>query len=263
MCWGLSSNLARMLSRALSGPFQGNTPALREACSLALDVLALSKPRICQASVLPPIVLLLRWSLRERGWHLGVGGCRPGLRSEVDLLWYGARGPYSAVARRGREQVICEIEAYALAITLFGLRGFVTGRSVIAFVDNDPCRVGFIKRYSPSSPMMGLIALVSLLEGALATTQSQCTGSNSAPGQGSGCCRVHYSRGAAAKPLCVCGRLECSVDHHERQCWGQHGSQGQRHTGSTRHGDPCKLSSNFGPDCFEHLVWVQAQSLHL
>ena len=26
---------ARMLSRALSGPFQGNTPALREACSLA------------------------------------------------------------------------------------------------------------------------------------------------------------------------------------------------------------------------------------
>ena len=48
---------ARMLSRALSGPFQGNTPALREACSLALDVIALSKPRICQATVLPPIVL--------------------------------------------------------------------------------------------------------------------------------------------------------------------------------------------------------------
>ena len=26
------------------------------------------------------------------------------------------------------EQVICEVEAYALAITLFGLRGFLTGR---------------------------------------------------------------------------------------------------------------------------------------
>ena len=38
------------------------------------------------------------------------------------------------------EQVICEIEAYALAITLFGLRGFLTGRSVVAFIDNDPCR---------------------------------------------------------------------------------------------------------------------------
>ena len=61
-------------------------------------------------------------------------------------------------------------EAYALAITLFGLRGFLTGRSVIAFIDNDPCRMGLIKRYSPSLPMMGLISLVSLLEGSLATT---------------------------------------------------------------------------------------------
>ena len=161
---------ARMLSRALSGPFQGNTPALREACSLAFDILRMSKPRICLATVLPPIVLY-----SDGAFEKGVGAWGSVVVDRVtnqrwifsgavpeDLiqLWHEGAG----------EQVICEIEAYALAITLFGLRGFLTGRSVIAFIDNDPCRVGLIKRYSPSLPMMGLIALVSLLEGSLATT---------------------------------------------------------------------------------------------
>ena len=40
----------------------------------------------------------------------------------------------------------------------------------MAFIDIEPCRMGFIKRYSSSVAMMGLISLVSLLEGSLCTT---------------------------------------------------------------------------------------------
>ncbi|CAE7247552.1 unnamed protein product [Symbiodinium sp. CCMP2456] len=48
---------ARMLSRALSGPFLGNTPELKQACALALDVIAQCRPKRCPASISPPIIL--------------------------------------------------------------------------------------------------------------------------------------------------------------------------------------------------------------
>ena len=49
---------ARVLSiKALSGPFAGNTPALREACALALDVISLCQPRVCHAAICPPVVI--------------------------------------------------------------------------------------------------------------------------------------------------------------------------------------------------------------
>ncbi|CAE7779383.1 unnamed protein product [Symbiodinium sp. CCMP2592] len=48
---------SRMLSRALSGPFQGSTLELRLACALALDVIAQCRPKRCPATILPPIVL--------------------------------------------------------------------------------------------------------------------------------------------------------------------------------------------------------------
>eukprot|EP00439_Symbiodinium_sp_Y106_P025560 s8862_g3.t1 len=65
------------------------------------------------------------------------------------------------------DQVICQVEAYALAIVLYGIRGSVKGRSILAFIDNDPCRYGFIKRYSPSASLLRVISLVALLEGSL------------------------------------------------------------------------------------------------
>ena len=57
---------ARMLSRALSGVFLGNTPALREACALANDILGMCKPRVCPAAVLPTPMGPLR-KVSERG----------------------------------------------------------------------------------------------------------------------------------------------------------------------------------------------------
>ena len=69
--------------------------------------------------------------------------------------------------REAGDQVICQVEAYALAIVLYGIRGSVKGRSILAFIDNDPCRYGFIKRYSPSASLLRVISLVALLEGSL------------------------------------------------------------------------------------------------
>ena len=161
---------ARMLSRALSGPFIGNTSALREACSLAKDILEMSQPRVCPATVLPPVVLY-----SDGAFEQGLGTWGSVVVDQVaKRRWvFGGRVPDCLMEKwsaEAGEQVICEVEAYALAITLFGLRGYLAGRSVIAFIDNDPCRMGLVKRYSPSLPMMGLISLVSLLEGSLATT---------------------------------------------------------------------------------------------
>ena len=68
------------------------------------------------------------------------------------------------------EQVICQVEAYAFAVTLFGIRVLAKQRTLIVFIDNEPCRLGFIRRSSPYAAMMGLISLVSLLEGALSAT---------------------------------------------------------------------------------------------
>ena len=161
---------ARMLSRALTGPFQGNNAALRSACALALDVIALCKPRVCLASVRQPIVLYTDGAFEGDAGTWGSLLVDP----ETGARWlFGGQVPQVLIAR-WREmaglQVICEIEAYALAISLFGLRGFLGNRSIVAFVDNEPCRMGLIKRYSPSAAMMGLISLVSLLEGSLCTT---------------------------------------------------------------------------------------------
>ena len=161
---------ARMLSRALSGPFLGNTPALREACSLAKDILEMCKPRVCLATVAPPVIVY-----SDGAFEQGLGTWGSFVIDTVSRhRWvFGGQVPDCLMGKwnvGAGQQVICEVEAYALAITLFGLRGFLTGRSVIAFIDNDPCRMGLIKRYSPSLPMMGLISLVSLLEGSLTTT---------------------------------------------------------------------------------------------
>ena len=161
---------ARLLSKALSGPFLGNTPALREACALALDVISLSKPRVCHAAVLPPVVIYTDGAFEDDvgTWGVLVVDSHSGSR------WlFGGRVPQCLIQHwhaSAGDQVICEVEAYALVMTLFGLRGFLERRSVLAFIDNDPCRQGFVKRYSPSMPMMSLIALSSLLEGALNTS---------------------------------------------------------------------------------------------
>ena len=137
---------------------------------MALDVIGLCKPRVCLASARQPIILYTDGAFEN---DVGTWGSLLVDPETGDRWLFGGQVPQPLINRwheAAGEQVICEIEAYALAITVFGLRGFLGNRSVVAFIDNEPCRMGFIKRYSPSVAMMGLISLVSLLEASLCTT---------------------------------------------------------------------------------------------
>ena len=161
---------ARLLSKALSGPFAGNTPALREACALALDVVSLCQPRVCHAATCPPVVIYTDGAFED---GVGTWGALV-VDGQAGARWlFGGRVPQTLIQQwhgSAGAQVICEVEAYAVIMTLVGLRGFLERRSALVFIDNDPCRQGFIKRYSPSMPMMSLISLASLLEAALSTS---------------------------------------------------------------------------------------------
>ncbi|CAE7375366.1 unnamed protein product [Symbiodinium sp. CCMP2456] len=137
---------SRMLSRALSGPFLGNTAELTQACALALDVIAQCRPKRCPASILPPIVLYTDGAFEKNR-----------VCQQLMDHW----------SREAGSQVICQIEAYALAITLFGVRGLLKGCSVLAWIDNNACLYGFVKRYSPSTSLMRLISLEALMESSM------------------------------------------------------------------------------------------------
>ncbi|CAE7332461.1 unnamed protein product, partial [Symbiodinium sp. CCMP2456] len=150
-----------------AGPFLGNTSELKQACALALDVIAQCRPKRCPASISPPIVLYT-----DGAYEKGIGTWGAVLIDQPSgARWaFGGTVDSSLVAhwkREAGEQVICQVEAFALAIVLYGIRGSVKGRSILAFIDNDPCRYGFIKRYSPSTSLLRVISLVALLEGSL------------------------------------------------------------------------------------------------
>jgi len=158
---------SRMLSKALSGPFLGNTAELTQACSLALDVISQCRPKRCPASILPPVVLYTDGAFEKNRGTWGAVVVDPCSGSRWTLGGEVCRQLMDHWSREAGSQVICQIEAYALAITLFGIRGLLKGRSVLAWIDNNACLYGFVKRYSPSTSLMRLISLEALMESSM------------------------------------------------------------------------------------------------
>ena len=138
---------ARMLSKALTGPFQGNTAELRSACALALDVIGLCKPRDCLASARRPIIRRTDGAFEN---DVGTWGSLLVDPETGDRWLFGGQVPQPLIDRwheAAGEQVICKIEAYALAITVFGLRGYLGNRSVVALNGHDGADfLGFVTR---------------------------------------------------------------------------------------------------------------------
>ena len=137
---------ARMLALALSRANPGTHADLKSSCEVALTSIALARPRICQSSLQPPILLYTNGAYEgsECTWGAIV------IDRARQCRWaFSGRVPGPLLKHWGDitgEQLICQVEAYAVAIMLFALRG----PSVLAFVDNDPCRFAFIRRFSPS-----------------------------------------------------------------------------------------------------------------
>ena len=157
---------ARMLALALSRANPGTSAELKSSCEVALTSIALARPRLCQSSLRPPIILHTdgAYEGRDVTWGAIV------IDRSCQSRWvFSGRVPASLLRHWGNiagEQLICQVEAYAVAIMLYALRGMLSGRSVLAFIDNDPCRFAFIKRFSPAPALMGLVTIVSILEAA-------------------------------------------------------------------------------------------------
>ncbi|CAE7039819.1 unnamed protein product [Symbiodinium sp. CCMP2456] len=159
----------RMFSKALA---RGRTfgDELRAAALLALDVLKAARPRTLVARVTPPMILYTDGAYEAGAATWGAILLDP--LSGVRWMFHGAVG--SALCNHWRrhagEQIICEVEAFAVALVLYGLRGVLRGRCITAYIDNDAARYGFIRRTSPSLCMSSIICLVTLLEAILETS---------------------------------------------------------------------------------------------
>ena len=65
------------------------------------------------------------------------------------------------------EQLICQIEMYAVLCVRWQARHLLHGRRAILFIDNEPCRYCLIKGRSPSDPLFRMAHACSCLEGAM------------------------------------------------------------------------------------------------
>jgi hypothetical protein len=159
-----SRAIAKCLARDVDNPLEG----AKRAAALAITILQGSEPKLVHCGHAVPPLLVYTDGAYEQGaatWGVVV------LDPVTGDKWQASGSVPEKLKKRWLEkagsQIICEIEAYAVALAIFGLRASVADRNVLVFIDNEPCRVGMVKRTSPSLCMASLIALVSLLEAGL------------------------------------------------------------------------------------------------
>ncbi|CAE7344246.1 unnamed protein product, partial [Symbiodinium sp. CCMP2456] len=122
---------ARLLSKLLGGEAAQANKGVARACRLALDVMVMCRPRKCPAAMHPPVVIYTDGACEkdEGSWGAVVvdplSGARWSLAGVIPVelreYWIRAAG----------EQIICQVEAYAVVTTLYALRGLAVGRGVI------------------------------------------------------------------------------------------------------------------------------------
>ena len=141
---------------------------LADLCQHALTVLRSLQPRKVATSDEPhPIIIytdgafgedLADWGAIVLDTATNTRECFAG-RVPAFLLeaWRGLVG----------EQLICQIEMYAVLCIRWHARHLLHGRLAILFIDNEPCRFCLIKGRSPSDPLFRMAHACSCLEGAM------------------------------------------------------------------------------------------------
>ena len=141
---------------------------LADLCQHALTVLRSLQPRKVATSDEPhPIIIytdgafgedLADWGAIVLDTATNTRECFAG-RVPAFLLeaWRGLVG----------EQLICQIEMYAVLCIRWHARHLLHGRRAILFIDNEPCRFCLIKGRSPSDPLFRMAHACSCLEGAM------------------------------------------------------------------------------------------------
>ena len=139
-------------------------------CNHAIQVLQSTPPRFidCGSSDEEPILI---WT--DGSWEPSTGFA--GIGAVVLDSKGGAASVYEGVVpdlllKRWRDevgdQVICEIELYALLMLRHGLQNILSGRRVIFFIDNDAARSVVIRGQSKSQAMHRLALALAAVESA-------------------------------------------------------------------------------------------------
>ena len=137
-------------------------------CEHTAMVLKSLQPRkVSSADILQPIIIytdgafgdgLADWGAILLDVATGTRTCYSGTVPSFLLdAWHGLVG----------EQLICQIEMYAVLCVRWQARHLLHGRRAILFIDNEPCRYCLIKGRSPSDPLFRMAHACSCLEGAM------------------------------------------------------------------------------------------------
>lgn len=141
------------------------TNATGEMCDLINFLVDASKPRViamdCDA---PPIIVYTDGAFED---------CEGAWGALVIDVATGSREVYHGFVpevlcefwlENVGKQIICEVEMYAYLCVRWACRRRWASRNGICFIDNEACRLGLIKRSSPSIAMFLLLCAVSIVD---------------------------------------------------------------------------------------------------
>ena len=157
--------------RWLSGFLGGDQPSeavVRGMCRHAITILRQTPPRFitCNQADGSPVLVWTDGSWEPKTGFAGLGSVVLDTRSGIALVQEGSVP--SRVLRRWREevgdQIICEIELYAVLMTRAGLQNLLAGRRVIFFIDNEAARSVIIRGLSKSHAMHHLAIALAVVE---------------------------------------------------------------------------------------------------
>lgn len=146
---------SRAFANIISKPSCASREDLKKLCSFTSSILKQSKPRTwgCWESGEPVIVFTDGSFEDDRGlWGSVVIDMQSGNKS---VHWGEVPERLISVWKKlAGEQVICQIEAFAVLLTRYHYRNIWEGRKVLIFIDNEPSRHTLIKGSSPSISML-------------------------------------------------------------------------------------------------------------
>ncbi|CAE7725562.1 unnamed protein product [Symbiodinium sp. CCMP2592] len=155
----------------LSGFLAGDRPSpktVSEMCKHTIKLLVSTPPRFisCDSTGEPPILVWTDGAWEPAKAFAGIGAVILDASSGVSRVFQG-QVPESLVVRWREEvgeQIICEVELYALLMIRACLQNFLSGKRIIFFIDNDAARSVVLRGQSRSDAMHRLAMALSMVE---------------------------------------------------------------------------------------------------
>ncbi|CAE7811948.1 unnamed protein product [Symbiodinium sp. CCMP2592] len=148
--------------------FPGWRQAFSEMCRHTIKILVSTPPRFisCDSTGEPPILVWTDGAWEPAKAFAGIGAVILDASSGVSRVFQG-QVPERLVVRWREEvgeQIICEVELYALLMIRAGLQNFLSGKRIIFFIDNDAARSVVLRGQSRSDAMHRLALALSMVD---------------------------------------------------------------------------------------------------